>query len=107
MNKGNIDTVIIVIDPCAERGLFREVQCIHAQFDYSDVAFSAKRPGAARGRARGGLFYNGRETRARSLSSPQRIICLDLVGSILSSYCFATGGYLLWRGFVGVHFPPG
>lgn len=73
------------------------------------VAHFRRRGQQPRANEHAGVFSITEEKRARehSLSSPQRIICLDLAGSILSSYCFATGGYLLWRGFVGVHFPPG
>lgn len=90
----------IVIHPRDECELFffffsaRCNTCI-AQSDYNGGAFSARSE------------WVFSITEERELSRPQRIICLDLVGSILSSYCFATGGYLLWRGFVGVHFPPG
>lgn len=116
MNKRNIDTAAAVIHSHVERGSFsRGATHIHAIRLRRWRIFGDGDPEPRANERAGSLFYNGRETRALSgalslsfsLSSPQRIICLDLAGSILSSYCFATGGYLLWRGFVGVHFPPG
>lgn len=58
-----------------------------AQSDYNGGEFS------------GGLFYNGRRTRSSLVR--KRIICLDLAGSILSSYCVSLQadifcGAVLW-----------